>query len=302
MNFNLKKKFKNNVPSLYNKFRLVYYKLLSDESFVEKFYEKHMDEKVDLVNPMKFSEKIQWLKINWYDPLAIKCADKYEVRNIVKKKSGSKYLNKLYAVYDSVEEIDLSKLPSSFVLKATHSSGFNFICKDKSSVDWRRQFKELKMWLKVNYFWSNREWVYKDIKPRIICERFLSEGNDDSSLTDYKIYCFNGKPTYCQVIKDRDSGGTIDFFDTKWNHMKFTGLQIMPHSSEKIAKPAKYDEMLKLSKELSANFPFVRVDFYYVNGNIYFGELTFFPRSGFGAFDPPEWNEKIGELLKLPNK
>src|SRR5699024_2176259 len=133
------------------------------------------------------------------------------------------------------------------------------------AVDWNKRFKELKSWLKTNYFWRTREWVYKDIKPRIICERLLIEENNSKSLTDYKIYCFNGQPMYCQVIKERENGGTIDFFDTEWNHMNFVGLQNLPNSTKKIKKPIKYDEMLKVSKKVSEEYPFVRVDFYYIN-------------------------------------
>src|SRR5699024_891155 len=214
---------------------------------------------------------------------------------------GSEYPNELYYVYESVEDINVKDLPESFVLKATHSSGQNFVCDNKYEVNWTKKLKEVQIWLETNYFWQTREWVYKDIKPRIICERYLSEGDNSTSLTDYKFYCFNGEPMYCQVIKERESGGTIDFFDSEWNHMKFTGLQKMPHSTEIIPKPDKLQEMLDISKKLSKTFPFVRVDFYYVNGKVYFGELTFFPRSGFGAFDPPEWNIKMGDLLNLPN-
>lgn len=285
--------------------RFAYYKYrFSDENFIRKYFKKRIGREVNLEKPRELSDKLQWLKLNWYDPTATACADKYEVRKIVVKKIGSQYLNVLYGVFESVEEIDLNELPDSFVLKATHSSGYNFVCQDKNKVDWEEKLKELKSWLRINFFWPTREWVYKDIKPRIIAERFLGEHDESTSLTDYKIYCFNGEPTYCQVIKDRgseESEGTIDFFDTEWNHMEFTGLQRLPHSSEKIKKPDRYDEMLELAAKLSENFPFVRVDFYYVDGKIYFGELTFFPKSGFGTFDPPEWNRKIGDLLKLPN-
>lgn len=291
------------VSSLYHNMRHAYYKYcFTDESFIKKYFKKNLDREINLENPIEFSEKLQWLKLYWYDPLATKCADKYEVRNIVKQKVGQEVLNELYGVYDSVKDIDVSELPESFVMKATHSSGYNFVCKDKYKVDWDKQLKELNRWLKINYYWHTREWVYKDIKPRIICERYLTEDDKSSSLTDYKIYCFNGRPTYCQVIKDRNSGGTIDFFDREWKHLEFTGLQKMPNSFKKIIEPQKYKKMLEMSKELSKDFPFVRVDFYYVNNKIYFGELTFFPQSGFGEFDPPEWNTKIGELLELPAK
>lgn len=274
--------------------------VLSDEKFIKKVFKKNTGRKPDLINPVDFNEKMQWLKLNWYDPFAIKCADKYEVRNIVRKKAGQQYLNHIHDIFDSVEDIDIDKLPNSFVLKATHSSGHNFICHNKQEVNWKEQLKELKRWLKINYYWNTREWVYKDIKPRIICEQFLSEDKKSTSLTDYKFYCFNGSPLYCQVIKERSAGGTIDFFDMDWNHMEFTGLQKMPHSTDSIPKPRKLKEMIEIAKQLSGRFPFVRVDLYYVKEKVYFGELTFFPRSGFAEFDPSHWNEKMGQLIKLP--
>lgn len=302
---NIKNKIKKNnlLSPYYYSMRDTYYKLsFSDKGFIKKYFKKHLGKELNLKTPTEFSEKLQWLKLYWYDPFAIKCADKYEVRSIIDQKIGSKYLNEIYGVYKSVDEIDIDSLPNSFVMKATHSSGHNFVCEDKNSVNWQEQFKELDRWLNINYFWSTREWVYKDIKPLIICEKYLSEDKNITSLTDYKIYCFNGQPVYCQVIKDRGSGGTIDFFDKEWNHMEFSGLNKKPHSEEKITKPKKYEEMLKLAEKLSQNFPFVRVDFYYVKGNIYFGELTFFPKSGFGSFEPPEWNKKMGDLLELPER
>jgi|SRR5690625_764181 len=284
----------SNLINIYNKY------VLTDIRFTQKSFVRNVGRQVNLESPKDFRDKLQWLKLYWYDPQAVKCADKYQVREIIKKEVGHKYLNELYAIYDSYTEIDIDKLPNSFVLKATHSSGYNFVCKDKRLVDWIEKKKELRKWFKINYFWNTREWVYKDIKPRIICEKYLSEDNKSMSLTDFKFYCFNGEPKYCQVIKDRETDGTIDFFDEEWNHMEFTGLQRMPNSTEEIPKPDKLQEMLEISRKLSKTFPFVRVDFYYVKGKVYFGELTFFPRSGFGTFDPPEWNEKIGDLLELP--
>lgn len=284
----------------YDYIREIYYKnILSDEKFVSKKFKKKIGRNVDIENPVDFRDKLQWLKLNWYNPKAVQCADKYEVRMIVSELIGNKYLNDVLNVYESVNEIEIDRLPKSFVFKATHSSGHNFVCYDKDLVNWKQKFKDMQRWLNNNYFWTTREWVYKDIKPRIICERFLSENGKSQGLTDYKFYCFNGVPKYCQIIRDREVGGTIDFYDIYWNHMSFNGLQNLPRSENKITKPEKYEEMLHIAKILSEPFPFVRVDLYYVNNQIYFGELTFFPRSGYGSFNPPIWNEKIGNLLDL---
>jgi len=285
----------------YDSIREIYLQYLtSDEKLIKNRYKKRLGREVELKNPVRFNDKLQWLKLNWYDPIAAKCADKYEVREIIKEKIGESYLNELIAVYDSVEDIDLDKLPNQFVLKTTHASGYNIICKDRYTMRWDEEFMKMRRWLRTNYYLHNREWVYKNIKPRIICEKYLSEKEDQNSLTDYKFFCFNGEPIYCQVIRDRGKNETIDFYDTEWNHMPFNGLRELPMSTTKYDKPNKYDEMIKLAKILAEGFPFVRVDFYYVNDRIIFGELTFFPLSGMGKFTPDEWDYKLGELLQLP--
>ena len=289
--------------TLYDKLKMFYYKnLISDEKLIRKKFKKRLGREVEFEDPVDFSDKLQWLKLNWYDPLATTASDKYGVRKMVADQIGNQYLNDLLGVYESVDEIELDKLPTSFVLKGTHGSGFNLICKDKDKIDWDLEFKKMKRWLKTNYYFEKREWVYKDIKPRIICEKFLSDNKKNMALDDYKFYCFNGMPHYCQVIRGRGQRETIDFFDMQWRHMPFVGMRKLPNSNEEIKKPLKYGEMIQLAKKLSARFPFVRVDFYYVENHIYFGELTFFPTSGMGEFHPKEWNQKIGELLVLPKK
>src|SRR5690554_6609275 len=266
MNSAIRKKLKNNetILILYDKLWKFYYQhLISDEQVIRKRFRKRLGRELELDNPIMYNDKLQWLKLNWYDPVATKCADKYEVREIIKEKIGEEYLNELIGVYESVDEIDIDKLPDKFVLKGTHGSGFNIICKDKSKMNWDEEFKKMRRWLRTNYYLQNCEWVYKDIKPRIICEKYLSEEGNQSSLIDYKFYCFNGEPTYCQVIRGRGEKETIDFYDTEWNHMPFNGPRELPMSDEKFEKPKKYEKMIKLAKELAGDFPFVRVDFYY---------------------------------------
>lgn len=305
----LRKFLKRNqqILTINDKLKEFYYKkLISEKGQIQNRFKKRVGHEVNLDNPTKFNEKLQWLKLNWYDPIATKCADKYGVREFVKEKIGEEYLNEIYAVYESVEEIEIDKLPKSFVLKATHGSGFNLICNDKNEINWDKTFKVMRRWLKRNYYWENREWVYKDIKPRIICEKFLTEDSGNLSLTDYKFFCFNGQPKYCQVIRGRNENQSIDFYDTEWNHMSFSGLfnnnEYFSNSPTSFSKPKNYDKMLSLSKKLSKTFPFVRVDFYLVEEKIYFGELTFFPLSGYGYFYPREWDRKIGDMLELPLK
>ena len=191
--------------------------------------------------------------------------DKYEVRKHIAETIGEDYLIPLLGVYDSFEEINFNELPNQFVLKPNHTSGDIYICKDKSKINYSELKKTINRWLKREYYWIHREWPYKNIKPKIICEKYM-EPENGTSLIDYKFYCFNGKPMYCQVIKDRYIKETIDFFDMEWNLMEFTGLHQpnnpFPHSKTKIIKPIKFEEMKKIAKILSKNIPFVRIDLY----------------------------------------
>lgn len=271
----------------------------TDEELIKKTFKKRLGREVNLENPTKYNDKLQWLKLNWYDSLATKCVDKYEVRKYVKDKIGSKYLNELYAVYNSVDEIDLSELPDQFVLKGTHGSGFNIICKDKNKMNWRKEKKKMKRWLKTNFYWQNREWVYKDIKPRIIAEKYI-ETSDNKPLKDYKFFCFNGKVKMLFVAKNRGIGTTFDFYDLDWNWLDVKNHY--PNSNKKTEKPKKFNKMIDLAKKLSKDFPHVRVDFYYEDNKIYFGELTFFHFSGFEPFEPEKFDTKMGKWLELPQK
>ena len=179
------------VVKTYDKIKKNYYKyLISDEKLVKNRFKKRLGREVDLENPIKFNDKLQWLKLNWHDSIATKCVDKYEVRKIIQEKIGKEYLNDLIGVYESIDDIDMDELPDKFVLKGTHGSGFNIICKDKCNMKWDEEFKKMKRWLRINYYLQNREWVYKDIKPRIICEKYLEEF-ETGELRDYKIFCFN---------------------------------------------------------------------------------------------------------------
>lgn len=296
-------KFKNIVKKnelIYNfcsDIKFHYNKLfVSDEKFIKKNFKKKFNKNINLENPITFNEKIQWLKLNWRDDIASKCADKYSVREIIKNTIGEEFLNELYGVYDDVDEIDIDKLPEKFVLKGTHGSGFNIICKNKYDIDWDKEKKIMKKWLKTNYYFRGREWVYKNIKPRIICEKYL-EGENGEPPIDYKFMCFNGEPKFSFVCLERFDELKIDFYDNNWNKMKFS--RKYPNSDYEIPKPKLYDEMIEISKTLSKKFPFVRVDLYEVNGKIYFGELTFFPGNGMEEFSPNEYDEIVGKYIKL---
>ena len=278
-----------------------YYKyMVSDEQLIRQKFKKRLGRELNLNNPVKYNDKLQWLKLNWYDPIATKCADKYEVREIIKEKIGEKYLNELIAVYESVDEIDINKLPDKFVLKGTHGSGFNIICEDKSKMNWDEEFKKMRRWLRTYYYLQNREWVYKDIKPRIICEKYLDQ-DDGDELRDYRFFCFNGEPKFITVdfsITDKKRTRR-NLYDLEWNLMD-AEISYPKETNIKVNKPEKLEEMIELSKRLSSGFPHARVDFYYIDNKIIFGEITFFHQSGMGKIVPEDFEIKMGEWIELP--
>lgn len=268
-------------------------KMISDKEAIIKNYKKQSGKTLNLENPVTFSEKLQWYKLNNKNPIMMVCADKYAVRDYLTEKGYGNILNDIYGVYDSVNEINLEKLPDQFVLKASHGSGQNIIVKDKKDLNWKRDRLLLKSWLNQDIYWGNREWVYKDMPRHIISEKYLED--ETGELRDYKFFCFNGKPTYMQLEIGRYSGEHIrNFYDMDWNLMPFG--KAMPHNpTVKVEKPTGFEEMKKIATDLSAPFPFVRVDLYSCNGKIYFGEMTFFPAGGVNDFIPSEYDKIVGE-------
>lgn len=270
---------------------------ISDKTWINKSFNKQFGKDVNFENPETYNEKIQWLKLYWRESLATKCADKYEVRDYVKEKIGEDYLNELLGVYESVDKINLDKLPNSFVLKGTHGSGYNVVCNDKANMDWEQAFKNMEKWLTENYYLKEREWIYKDIKPRIIAEKYIEE--ESGQLKDYKIYCFDGEPKIIGVIFNQALDTKGNFYDLEWNLLD-KELNYPSDSSVKINKPARLDDMLDVSRKLSSGFPHVRVDLYNVNNKVIFGELTFTTENGMGRFHPSEFEKELGSYLKLP--
>lgn len=250
----------------------------------------------NITHPITFNEKIQWLKLYNRDPLYHDLVDKYAVRKYVLDKIGDSYLNECYGVYDDPNQIDFSQLPDRFVLKATHGSGMNFLIEDKKKLDSAQVVKQLQEWLQVNYYLIGREWAYKGVKPRLICERLLVDESGNLPL-DYKVFCFNGIPLFVQVDVDRFANHTRAFFDTNWIQQDFELLYPLP--SEQIICPSHLEEMLNCAQALASTIPFVRIDFYAIP-EIFFGEMTFYPENGCGPFRPLEWDERLGKLIKLP--
>lgn len=275
-------------------------RFLPSKLYVKIHYEYFSGKKLDLDNPSDFNAKIEWYKVFFRPKFLNQLVDKYEVRSYVEEKIGGQYLNDIYGVYDSVVDIPFEKLPHKFVIKATHSSGHNIIVRDKSQLDIKKVSKKLNKWLKVNQFYRmGQEWAYKDVKPRYVVEKFLKE-SDKNTLVDYKFYCFNGEPKFIDVHLDREDNHQQGCFDLKFNLLPFGKSRSYKSISTNLEKPENLDEMVALSRKLSKNIPFVRVDFYSVNGKSVFGEMTFYPSDARKKFYPEEYNKIIGDYFQLP--
>ena len=275
-------------------------KKFSDIEAINRLYYAHAGRFPDLKYPTLFSEKLQWIKLHHQDPLMARCADKFEVRSYLQEKGYSELLNDLIASYADIEDFDQNALPSKFVLKGSHGSGWNIICHDRDSKNWRPWKRVMKSWLNHNIFWNGREFVYKEIVPRMICEKYLEDSS--GGLADYKFFCFNGEPRFLQVNQGRDTNDhTQNFYDLDWKLQPF-GKDLLPNPGVKINCPENFDRMVEIARDLAQPFPFVRADFYNVNGKVYFGELTFFPKSGMPDFVPSEYDAIVGEMLILPQK
>lgn len=287
---NMKWKFLN----LYNK-RCFSYNEEDIRRKLEKWYQKVMDYSLNLENPMTFNEKIQWLKL--YDSTLVKArlADKYFVRDWIKEQIGEEYLIPLLGVWDRFEDIDFSKLPNSFVLKTNHASSTNIIVKDKSTINFAETKLKFKRWMNTNYgLKMGYELHYGMIKPKIICEKYMGE-----NLTDYKLFCFNGIPEFFWVDIGRYSKHCRNTYDLNWNELPFL---IDRFERCNVEKPVNMELMINIAHILSQNFAFVRVDFYEIEGVLYFGEMTFTSSSGKDPFDPEEYDYIYGKKIKLPEK
>ncbi|WP_282032738.1 ATP-grasp fold amidoligase family protein [Aequorivita sinensis] len=273
---------------------------MDDYKYITSDYKNRYGKELNLKEPVTISEKLQWLKLFYRNENMPICSDKYDIRLYLKKFGYEHLLNDVIGIYQTDEEIDnidISSLPNSFVVKATHGSGWNFICKDKNEVNWSAQKKIFKQWMKLNLYVFGREWNYKKLKPKILIEKMI----DYKPLIDYKITCFNGEPKYFQINSEDDKGRYVDFYDMKWQKLgvTFKGYKI---SDKIIPPPNSLEKLIEIAKVLSEEFPFVRVDFYNFEGKVILGELTFFPGGGLSAFYPnTEKNEKLfGSYLDLP--
>lgn len=276
---------------------------LSEKQYLKLLYRVHLHERLDLKHPKQFQEKIQWLKLYNHNPQYIIMVDKITAKEYVAKIIGDEYIIPTIGEWDSFEDVDFSVLPDEFVIKTNNGGGSSgvIICKDKNKLDVSSCRKKINKSLTHNIGDILCEWPYKGIKPKIFAEKLIKD-KSGADLIDYKLYCFNGKAEYCQVIQGRFDEETIDFYDRRWEHQPFCGLNPLCNNSKiPIPKPAAYDKMLEIAEKLAKDISFVRVDLYYIDNKIYFGELTFYPMSGFGVFRPTEWNVILGNKIVLPN-
>lgn len=276
--------------------------VLPDKLYLKLKYYLKLKKRLNLRNPQTFNEKLQWLKLYDRKPEYTMMVDKIEVRKYIAGTIGEEYLIPCLGTWGRAEDIDFETLPDQFVLKCNHNSGVGMcICKDKSNLDVSKVRDELSKGLKENYYLSGREWPYKNVKPRIIAEKYMGD-----NLLDYRIYCFNGKAqlVYAYTNESLDNGtkpeaAYCDIFDMSWKRMTFR--QMSPATGKRI-RPVSFEKMHEFSELLSKKIPFLRVDFYEINRKLYIGELTFSPGSGMSRFYPEEWDQILGDWLKLPNE
>ncbi len=273
-------------------------KWVSDKTFIKMVYRAKFNRKLNLKNPLTFNEKLQWLKLNDYKPIYAKMVDKYEAKKYVADIIGEEYIIPTYGVYSNFDEINFDALPNQFVIKCTHDSGGLVICKDKSNFDKEGSREKIEKCLKRNYFNEGREPVYKEVIPRIIVEKYM-ENKDGSSIEDYKIFCFHGEPKIMYISNNSHTvNQSIAFFDMDYNLLDieredYKKMDVIPE------RPKNFEKMKEFSKILSKDTPHLRVDWYEINGHLYFGELTFITCSGLIPFKNIEDDKLLGSYLDL---
>lgn len=265
---------------------------------LNKFYKK-FHYIPSLSNPITFNEKILYLKLYHYNETWSLLSDKYEVREYLHKLNLSHLLVENFGVYDSFDDINFENLPNKFIIKCTHGSHMNIICTNKNKINIKKIKKTLSTWLDINYYYNGGEWVYKNLKHRIIIDKYI-EDFEHGEIYDYRVFCFNGKAHHIHVDYDVDNSYSRVIYDKLWNKQDYSYARhnVMGKS---IGKPNQLVDLIRFSEILSKNIPFVRVDFYIVKEKIYFGEMTFFPSGGYGRFFPYEVDTKYGAMLNLDN-
>lgn len=273
-------------------------RFIPDELLIRCMFRNRMGYDLNLKHPVTFNEKLQWLKLHDRKPLYTTLVDKYAVKEYVANVIGDEYVIPTIGVWKKIDDIDFESLPKQFVLKCTHDSGSVVICKDKNTLDIAETKKKIKASLNTNYYLEGREWPYKNVQRRIIAERYM-EDDKIKDLRDYKFFCFNGKVRCYKIDFDRFTCHKANYYDEN-SLLIDVGEKICPPDHNILIKqPAKLSEMIELAQKLSHSIPFVRVDFYDVNGKVYFGEMTLYPAAGFGAFCYADNDKMLGEWIQL---
>ncbi len=275
--------------------------LVPDRLVVERRFRRVYGRPPDLASPRTFDEKLAWYKLYYRRAIMTQLADKHAVRQYLIDRGHGGILNELYGVYDRAEDVPFDALPEAFVLRTTHASGWNVICKEKRALDVEAARARLRRWLARSYYLAGREWSYKHVRPRIVCERYL-ENEGLGELVDYKWYCYGGRPEVLFVCCGRHKPGGVryDAFDMDWNQLHT--CKGRPSLGLGWPKPADFAAMREIARDLSQGFPFIRVDLYSVQGRIYFGELTFYPDGGLVPFSPEPFNRFFGDFFQLPER
>lgn len=272
---------------------------MSDEAYLKLIYKNKLRKPLDLQHPITFNEKLQWLKLYDHNPKYITLADKYAAREFIAQTIGEQYLFPLLGVWNHPKDIAWDELPEQFVLKCTHDSGGVVLCRNKKTMNRDSIYETLFSAWSRNFYYQGREWPYRDIQPRILAEPLMGEAGQNE-LLDYKLMVFNGTVRCSFVCSNRTRELHVTFFDIEWRRMPFE--RHYPQAPNPIPKPKAYEEMVKLAEQLAEGLPFVRVDFYEIDGHPYVGELTLYPGSGFEEFTPSNWDCILGDWLTLPER
>lgn len=277
------------------------HKCLSDEKYLRLLFRVQMGYPLNLNNPKSFNEKIQWLKLYDRKPLYTTLVDKIDVKKYVASIIGEEYIIKTLAIWNNINDIDISKLPNKFVLKCNNGAGNNgvVICKDKSTFDLNAAKEKLEKGMRRDGWMFLKEWPYKNVNRRFFAEEYVESENE--ALRDYKLLVYNGRVQNLFVVFERETNRNpyINFYDREWNLLPFE--RDHPNYSKPVTSPKYLNEMITLAEQLAKDIPFVRVDFYCNFDKVLFGEMTFYPGSGFESFQPIEWDYKLGDLIKLPS-
>lgn len=273
--------------------------LYPDKFYIKCQFKHALHYSLNLKKPETYQEKLQWLKLYDRKPIYTIMADKYLAKQFIVNYIGERYIIPTIAIYNHTKDINYESLPDQFVIKTTHDSGTVLICRNKTKLNIPKTNKYLEKKLRKKYYLKEREFQYKDINPHIIIEQLIGKEGED--LMDYKFFCFDGIPKLMMIISNRwgEDGHKADFYDMEGNYIKISQIG---YSNSVIppAIPPVFDEMKVLASKLSNGLPHLRVDFYFTEGRIYVGELTFFDSGGYLSFIPEEYNKILGDWIKLP--